>query len=55
MPYRERIIDGRIYLEIVDDREDRPHVPAPAPEDRNREESNKDAPGVWIGELVPDS
>jgi hypothetical protein len=51
--YRERIIDGRIYLEIVDDREERPQAPAPAPEDRDREDSDKEDPGVWIGELVP--
>ena len=53
MRYRERIIDGRIYLEIVDDHEDYPHAPAPATEDRDREDSEKEKPGVWIGELVP--
>lgn len=53
MRYRERIIDGRIYLEIVDEREDLPPLPAHAPEDREREDSEKEDPGIWIGELVP--
>lgn len=50
MRYREVIIDGRVFLEIVEEHDDLPATPAPEDED---EEAPGDRPGVWIGELVP--
>ncbi len=55
MRYREVIIDGRVFLEIVDDE------PEPATEGDRGPEAEEERPGrdddrgrgVWIGELVP--
>lgn len=52
MRYREVIIDGRVFLEIVDD-EPPPSEP-PRPRDQDDEDPRPSDRGrVWIGELVP--
>lgn len=52
MAYRETVIDGRVFLEIVD--EPYAHEEAAwerAPEVELDEDESR---GVWIGDLVPD-
>lgn len=51
MRYREVIVDGRVFLEIVDDSHELPQEP-PRDQDRERDERDEDK-GPWIGELVP--
>ena len=51
--YREVIIDGRVFLEIVDEIDERPPGRDEKSEDERRDDEEGGGGGVWIGELVP--
>ena len=53
MRYREVVIDGRVFLEIVDDEPQHPEPPTTSDEDDEDAPSPSDKGKVWIGELVP--
>jgi len=54
MRYREVVIDGRVFLEIVDEVED-PSPPSwhERSDDERDEKKDEERRGPWIGELVP--
>ena len=53
MRTREVMIDGRIYLEIIEDDPTPPNSDWDSNPDRDEEERKDQDPGVWIGQLVP--
>lgn len=52
MRYREVIINGQVFLEIVEDHEDRERAWREREQSDYEKDDNSDN-GTWIGELVP--